>query len=297
MEKPNVILINCDDMGYGDLGCYGSTVNKTACIDRLAKEGVKFTSCYAASPVCSPSRASMLTGNYPAVTGINRVLFPGEPYGLNESSYTIGNLFKDNGYRTKLVGKWHCGDQGKFLPLQFGFDEYYGLPYSNDMGIQLRKNKSINYPPLPLMEDDEVIEEQPDQRSLTERYVEQCTRFIRTNRRKPFFLYLAHMHVHLPLFSNLRFEKESQNGEFGAAMAEIDWACECILLELKKQKIYENTLIIFTSDNGSHSTHGASNFPCRGGKHFTWEGGIRIPCIMHWKGKLREDTISDQIIS
>ena len=214
--RPNIILINCDDLGYGDLGVYGSTANKTPAIDRLAAEGVRFTDFYMASPVCSPSRGAMMTGCYPPRIGFgmfdgHMVLFPGQAVGLNPSEITIARLLKEAGYATSHIGKWHCGDQPEFFPTEHGFDEYYGLPYSNDMGRQHHSWKP--YPPLPLMENGEVIEEQPDQASLTERYLERSLRFIRKNRDRPFFLYLAHMHVHLPHYAPERFRKQSYNGD------------------------------------------------------------------------------------
>ncbi len=288
-EKPNVILINCDDMGYGDLGCYGSKVNQTPFIDSLAEEGVRFTSFYAASPVCSPSRAALMTGCYPPRVGITRVLFPGEPFGLDPKEYTMPKLFSQAGYSTMIVGKWHCGDQPESLPKRFGFDDYYGLPYSNDMGMQRRKAPlDFLTPPLPLMSGDEVIEEQPDQESLTERYVEQCIRFMRENRERPFFLYFAQMHVHLPLYAAHHFVTASENGDFGACMLSVDWSVHALVSELKRLGIYENTLLIFTSDNGSLAANGASNAPLRGTKHTAWEGGMRVPFIVHWKGHVKE---------
>lgn len=285
-EKPNVVIINCDDLGYGDLGCYGSTINKSPFVDKLAAQGVRFTSFYCASPVCSPSRAGLLTGCYPARVGIDRVLFPGEPYGLNPNEFTMPRLFKNAGYATALVGKWHCGDQQAFLPHQFGFDEYYGLPYSNDMGMRVNMRKPI-YPPLPLVSGDRVIEEQPDQRGLTERYVEKCVEFVRKHRQERFFLYFAQMHVHLPLYAAERFVNESENGDFGACVASLDWACGAIFHELEKLHLLENTLIVFTSDNGARGDYGSCNLPLKGGKVTTWEGGQRIPFILYWKGKFK----------
>lgn len=296
-KKPNVVLINCDDMGYGDPGCYGSTVNHTPFLDKMAEEGMRFTSCYTASPVCSPSRASLMTGCYPPRIGINRVLFPGEGIGLNPEEFTMPQMFHNAGYHSMIVGKWHCGDQKEFLPRQFGFDEYYGLPYSNDMGMQKGRTDKEKFPPLPLVFGDEVIQEQPDQKGLTERYTEKCVDFIRRNRSNPFFLYFAQMHVHLPLYAADRFVKESENGDFGACMAEVDWACESIVAELKRLDLLEDTLILFTSDNGSRGDHGASNKPLRGGKFTTWEGGQRVPLIAYWKGHIPAGTVNDGIIS
>jgi len=298
--KPNIILINCDDLGYGDLGCYGSTVNKTPVLDKMASDGLKLTSFYMASPLCSPSRGAMMTGCYPPRIGFGSfegqgVLFPGQGVGLNPNEKTIASVLKEAGYATMLVGKWHCGDQKEFLPRQHGFDHYYGLPYSNDMGRQ-SGNRS-DYPPLPLLLDDEVIQEQPDQASLTERYVEQGVRFIRNNKDKPFFLYLAHMHVHLPLYAPEKFMKQSQNGAYGAAVETIDWSTGVILDELKRQGVDHNTLVVFTSDNGSRGDNGGSNAPLRGTKRTTWEGGQRVPCIMYWPGKITAGTESNEIVS
>ena len=300
MRQPNVILINCDDLGYGDLGCYGSPVNQTPAIDRLAAGGIRFTSFYAASPVCSPSRAGLMTGSYPPRVSINRVLFPGEPYGLDPGEYTLPKMFHDQGYQTMLIGKWHCGDQPASLPGPCGFDHYYGLPYSNDMGMQAGKTDFVRFPPLPLLLDQTVLEEQPDQTSLTERYVEQAVRFLRLNQAldRAFFLCLAHMHVHLPLYAAARFVRESANGDYGACVASVDWALAVLVDELKSLGLYDDTIIIFTSDNGSRGgtgqdyydpnlpVDGPSNAPLRGSKHTTFEGGQRIPMIFSWPANL-----------
>ena len=287
--QPNIILINCDDLGYGDLGCYGSTINKTPALDKMAVEGLRFTDFYMASPVCSPSRGAMLTGCYPPRIGFGAfdgrwVLFPGQPLGLNPDEITIARLLKNAGYATKIVGKWHCGDQKKFLPTRHGFDSYYGIPYSNDMGIQKEDDPN---PPLPLLRDEEVIQAQPDQRGITERYVEESVRFLRENKDRPFFLYFAHMHVHLPHYPPERFVRESENGVYGAGVACIDWAADVLFHELKSLGLDDDTLVIFTSDNGSRvHGEGGSNGPLRATKGTTWEGGQRVPCIMRWPGKI-----------
>ena len=294
-RKPNIVLINCDDLGYGDLGCYGSTVNQTPRIDQLAAAGLRLTDFYMASPVCSPSRGAMMTGCYPPRIGFGKfdgkvVLFPGQGCGLSDNEVTIAESLKTEGYRTMHIGKWHCGDQPEFLPTRHGFDEYYGLPYSNDMGRQLGDDDSRC--PLPLLHDETVVQEQPDLAGLTERYTEKAVQFIRENRDAPFFLYFAHMYVHLPHYAPSRFEAASANGEFGASMACLDWSVGAVLDCLQANGLDENTLVIFTSDNGGRATHGGSNAPLRGAKGTTWEGGMRVPCILRQPGTIPAGTSS-----
>jgi len=282
-KRPNIILINCDDLGYGDLGCYGSERNRTPNLDRLASEGKRFADFYMASAVCSPSRAGMMTGCYPPRIGINNVLFPGQEIGLSTSEKTVAANLRDQGYATKIVGKWHCGDQPEFLPTRHGFDEYFGIPFSNDMGRQCGNDR----PPLPLLRDEDVLQEQPDQRGITERYTYEATQFISDHREGPFFLYLAHMYVHVPLFIPKQFLEGSRNGAYGGAVECIDWSTGIIMDHLKQIGIDEDTLVIFTSDNGSRARdEGGSNQPCRGTEAETWDGGIRVPCIMRWPGRI-----------
>lgn len=289
-RAPNIILINCDDLGYGDLACYGSTRNRTPALDALAAQGVRLTDFYMASPVCSPSRGAMMTGCYPPRIGFDNfdgrgVLLPGHAVGLNPSEITIATLLRGHGYSTKMVGKWHCGDQREFLPTRHGFDDYYGLPYSNDMGRQA--GRAVQLPPLPLLHNEEVIQQQPDQAHLIERYTEESVRFLRESSsrpERPFFLYLAHMQVHHPLYAPDRFVRESLNGRYGACVEAVDWSTSVLMHELRSLGLDSNTIVIFTSDNGSRGDHGGSNSPLCGSKATTWEGGMRVPCIAWWPG-------------
>ena len=299
--RPNIILINCDDLGYGDLACYGSQVNSTPYIDRLANDGIRFTDFYMASPVCSPSRAAMLTGCYPQRVGMSNVLRPGSAVGLSSSEETLSSTLSRNGYATQIVGKWLLGDQPEFLPTEHGFDHYYGVPYSNDMGRQLHNELSDDgrkaFPPLPLLRDADVIQEQPSQEGLTERYTEEAVRFIRDNQDGPFFLYFAHMHVHRPILVSRRFVDSAKNGRYGAAVEAIDWSLGVLTHELETLGLDKNTLVIFTSDNGSRADLGGSNGDLRGTKMTTWEGGMRLPFIVRWPGHIEPNQTSSELIS
>jgi arylsulfatase A len=297
MDKPNILLINCDDLGYGDLGCYGSGKNDTPHLDRLASEGMRFTDFYMASPVCSASRAAMMTGCYSQRIGFSncQVLFPGQKEGLHPNEKTIARQLMEIGYHTKIVGKWHCGDQPEFLPTNHGFDEYFGIPFSNDMGRSVNNMKGK---PLPLLRNDQVIQEQPDQRGITERYADECIQFLRAHKDEPFFLYLAHMYVHVPLFVPRQFLDVSRNGAYGGAVACIDWTMGILDRELERLGLKENTLVIFTSDNGSRASgEGGSNAPLRGIKAQTWEGGQRVPMIARWPGKIQAGSTCEGIAS
>ena len=305
-SRPNIVLINADDLGYGDLGCYGSSINATPQLDRMAAEGMRFTDFSMASPVCSPSRGAMLTGCYPPRIGFASfdglpVLFPGQGVGLDPAEATMGSVLSDAGYRTLMVGKWHCGDQRGFLPTDHGFDRYLGLPYSNDMGRQVgtptdERGDQRGYPPLPLLDGDEVIEQQPDQTTLTRRYVDEVLAFLHEDDDRPFFVYLAHLYVHLPIYVEERFAEASRSGRYGAAVAAIDDAAGAILDALAELGLDEDTLVVFTSDNGAlERDGGGSNLPLRGSKGTTWEGGMRVPCIARWPGRIPTGTTCDEL--
>ncbi len=292
---PNIILIFIDDMGYGDLGCFGSKENDTPNIDRMAKEGMRFTDFYSACSVCTPSRAALMTGCYPKRVDMHCndrglcVLFAKDTKGLNPSEITMAELLKPLGYATMCIGKWHLGDQPPFLPTQQGFDSYYGIPYSNDMG-----RKGI---PLPLVVNEKVVEAPAHQDSLTGRYTKEAIKFIRANEKKPFFLYMPHTMVHLPLAASKEFRDrnpKTKHGLFSAAVEEIDQSVGDILATLKELKLDKNTLIIFTSDNGGVYRL-ASNGPLRAGKGTTWEGGMREPCIMWWPGQIPAGKTCDKV--
>jgi arylsulfatase A-like enzyme len=303
-RPPSIVLINCDDLGYGDLGCYGSPVNATPALDRLAAEGVRFTSFCATSPVCSPSRGSLLTGCYPQRIGFGSfdglpVLFPGQGIGLSPEETSLAGLLRGAGYRTAMVGKWHCGDQPGFLPTDHGFEHYLGLPYSNDMGRQVAApgERPWDLPPLPLLRGEEVVEQQPDQATLTDRYVDEAVAFLREHRDEPVFLYLAHMYVHVPIYVTPDLEEASDNGRYGAAVAAIDRATDVLLRELDALGLADDTIVIFTSDNGSRGVDGGSNAPLRGAKTQTWEGGVRVPCIVRWPGVAPAGVVTDRLAS
>ena len=309
-DRPNVILVFIDDEGYGDVGCYGATGFETPNIDNLARQGMRFTNFYAAQPVCSASRAGLMTGCYPNRIGIFKALFPYHKIGLNPDEYTLGEMFQDQGYITACVGKWHLGWQKKFLPLQNGFDEFFGLPYSNDMwprsdvtGKKLppKKNGKPSYPELPLIEGNEKIEEitsLKDQDMLTTRYTEKAVGFINRNAGKPFFLYMAHTMAHIPLGVSDKFRGKSEQGLYGDVMMEIDWSVGQIVKAVEQNNLTDNTIIIFTTDNGpwlSFGNHAGSAGGLREGKTTSWDGGQKVPFIIKWPGVVPEGIICNKL--
>ncbi|MBI4662548.1 MAG: sulfatase [Verrucomicrobia bacterium] len=307
-SKPNFILINIDDLGYADIEPFGSKLHRTPNLSRMAAEGMKLTSFYAA-PVCSPSRASLMTGCYPKRVGIPAVLFPGNATGLNAREHTVAELLKARGYATACIGKWHLGDQPEFLPTRHGFDSYFGLPYSNDMGPAAdgvksnlgdplpKPGKSPGQPPLPLLRNEAVLQRvlANDQTTLAARYTEEAVKFLRTNQDKPFFLYLPHTAVHFPLYPGKAFQGKSRNGLYGDWVEEVDWSVGQILQTVRELQLSDKTFVCFVSDNGG--TPRAVNSPLRGNKASTWEGGMRVPAIAWWPGKIPAGASSDAVAS
>ncbi len=327
-RPPNIIVVFTDDQGYGDLGCYGSPNIQTPHIDRLAAEGMRMTSFYAA-PFCGPSRAALMTGCYPPRVSIAFNHTPNAKTGIHPDEITVADLLKTAGYATLHLGKWHLGDAPEFLPTRHGFDEYLGLPYSNDMFphhemLPIRENEpplmqairkrsrytgspwkqgQANLPPsfekpLPLIDGERVVETMPDQRTLTTRYTERAVRFIRENRDRPFFIYLAHAMPHVYLYVSDKFEGKSERGLYGDVIMEIDWSVSQMRSALEDLGLDDDTLIVFTSDNGPwlpYGIDGGSAGPLRGGKGSVYEGGMRVPGIFWWPGKIAAGSRSSEI--
>jgi arylsulfatase A len=293
---PNVVIILADDMGYGDLGCNGVKRFPMPNFDRLAREGRRFSNFHVAHPLCSASRAALLTGCYSNRFGLNGALYPHSPIGLPEQETTIAQLLKKRGYATGMVGKWHLGDHPSFLPTRRGFDEYFGLPYSNDMWPHGGGRRNSHLPALPLIEGDRVVKPdiQPaDQHQLTTWYTEHAVSFIERNKERPFFLYFAHSMPHVPLSVSDKFRGKSGHGMYADVLMEIDWSVGEVLSALEKNGVDQNTLVIFTSDNGPwliYGDHAGSARPFREGKGTCWEGGVRVPCLMRWPGKISAGT-------
>jgi arylsulfatase A len=294
--QPNFVVIFMDDMGYADIGPFGATKQKTPVLDTLAKEGMKMTSFYAA-PVCSVSRAQILTGCYGARISVPGVFMPACPHGLNPAEFTIAERLKEQGYTTACVGKWHVGDQPQFLPTKQGFDFYYGIPYSNDMQ---KPTKEDGTRVVPLMRNEKVdrLLKDDDQAEIVELYVKEATNFIRENKEKPFLLYFPHTAVHTPICPGKKFQGKSQNGRFGDWVEEVDWSVGQVMDTLKELGLDEKTLVIFTSDNGPWLIKGSdagSALPLRGGKGGTFEGGVRVPTLVRWPGKIAPGSVCNTV--
>ena len=312
--RPNIIIIFADDLGYGDLSIYGNTSIRTPNLDRMATEGQKWTNFYAQSPVCSPSRAALLTGRLPIRTGMYgeaqrgapKVLRDNAAQGLPAEEITLAEALQAKGYATGIIGKWHLGHLPPFQPMRQGFAEWFGLPFSHDMRMTVPRDKlwqteafykpKPEYWDVPLMRNDKVIEQPVDHRTLTRRYTEEALRFITSHRSKPFLLYLAHSMPHIPLATTDRFARHSAAGVYGDVVEELDWSVGQILETLRRAGLDKRTLVIFTSDNGPwlpFQTHGGSAGPLRDGKGTTWEGGMRVPAIFWWPGTVRPGVVFD----
>lgn len=288
-KQPNIIIFFTDDQGYGDVGCYGAEGFETPHLDNLAKQGVRFTDFYVAASVCTPSRAALLTGKYPKQLGLHEaVIFPYSTHGLSPDEITLPELLKPLGYTTAVIGKWHLGNEEKFLPNNQGFDYYYGVPYSNDMDAYYYKHNKFQSPPLPVYENMNLIEEGPNQDNLTRMWTDAAVDYINKNKDRPFFLYVAHNMPHTPWHASEDFRGSSTLGLYGDIIQELDWSIGQITNTLHQHGIENNTLIIYTSDNGpvTRLKNGGSAGVLRGSKATTWEGGMRVPGIISWPAKI-----------
>lgn len=294
-QKPNIIVFFTDDQGYADVGCYGAEGFETPHLDQLAKEGIRFTDFYVPATVCTPSRAGLLTGQYPKRVNLHEaVVFPFSEHGLEPEAYTMAEMLKENGYTTACIGKWHLGHQEKYMPNNQGFDYFYGVPYSNDMDNHFYKHMNFQAPPLPFYRNTELIEAGPDQRYLTRRYTEETIKRIKNRGDQPFFIYLAHNMPHLPLYVSEAFAGKSEKGLYGDVIMELDWSMGEIVKALKEEGIYDNTIMVFTSDNGPRV---GSAKPLRGLKAETWEGGQRVPGIIAWPEEIPAGQVCDELVS
>ena len=297
-RSPNFVVILTDDLGYGDLGVYGHPTIQTPQIDRLATEGVRLTEFYSAAPACTPARAALLTGRYPIRSGLVRVLVPKEKWGVPASEITLAEELKNQGYATACIGKWHLGGRRPFRPLRNGFDYFYGLLHSNDMSVL----PALKWPRIDLLRNDKVIESPAKVKTLTRRYTEEAIRYIKQHRGQPFFLYLAHTMPHEPVRPSDEFRGKSAYGPYGDVVEEIDWSTGEILKTLRHLGLDEDTLVVFTSDNGPSLVGGrngkkpaGSAGALRGGKATTWEGGMRVPLIARWPGQIPSGAVRDGV--
>ena len=312
IRTPNFVIIFADDLGYGDLACYGHPTIRTPNLDRMAAEGMRFTDFYAAASVCTPSRAGLLTGRLPVRSGMcsdtRRVLFPDSAGGIPESEITLAEALKKQGYATGCVGKWHLGHLPQYLPTRNGFDFFFGLPYSNDMdrvaepkgGTTKSLDPWVEDFNVPLFRNEEIIERPAPQTTLTQRYTEEAIHFIKENKKKPFFLYFPHTFPHIPLFASEEFHGKSPRGLYGDTVEEIDWSVGCVLDTLRKEGLAENTLVFFTSDNGPWiimGETGGSAGLLRDGKGSTWEGGMREPAIAWWPERIKGGQVCRELSS
>ena len=296
-RPPNFVIIYADDLGYADIGGFGAAGYKTPNLDRMAREGARLTDFYVAQAVCSASRAALLTGCYPNRVGIQGALDHRAQYGVNDDEVTIAEALKPRGYATAIYGKWHLGHHPQFLPTRHGFDEYFGLPYSNDMWPNHPSAAKGYYPDLPLIENDKVVQVMPDQTQLTTWYTERAVKFIEKNKDKPFFLYLPHSMPHVPLFVSDKFKGKTQQGLYGDVIEEIDWSVGQALDTLKRLNLDRDTLVIFTSDNGpwlSYGDHAGSVGPLREGKGTSFDGGVRVPFVARWPGRIPAGAVNRQ---
>ncbi|MCA9197005.1 MAG: sulfatase [Planctomycetales bacterium] len=307
-DLPNIVVIFIDDMGYADIGPFGAKNYATPHLDRMAQEGMRFTDFCVSSAVCSASRSAILTGCYHRRIGISGALGPGAKHGISDQEMTLAELCKQKGYATACYGKWHLGHHPKFLPTNHGFDDYFGLPYSNDMWpfhpgvLHLPMEERVKrWPHLPLIEGTTVINPQvtgEEQEQLTKQYTQRTVEFIRQHKDEPFLVYLPHSMVHVPLYVSDQFKGKSGAGLFGDVVMEVDWSVGQIMQTLKETGVDEKTLVIFTSDNGpwlSYGEHAGSALPLREGKGTMWEGGYRVPTLMRWPGKIPANSTCDEL--
>ena len=297
-RPPNVVMIVADDLGYGDLGCYGAADIRTPHLDRMAREGTRFTSFCVAQPVCTASRAALLSGCYPNRVGLSGALNHTSAVGIHPDETLLPELLQSAGYATAHYGKWHLGTRPAFFPTRNGFDEWAGLPYSNDNGPLHPTVRGI--PPLPFHENDAVVETDPDQSQFTRRFTEKAAAFIRANRDRPFFLYVPQVMPHVPIFASERFKGRSRRGLYGDVVEELDWSVGEILAALEEAGVVDDTLVLFLSDNGpflSYGTHAGSAGRLREGKLTTFEGGVRVPFLALWPGKVPAGRARDELIT